>query len=253
MLRFPCDHCAKPLRIDDALAGKKAVCPYCRAVIAVPPMAAAADDPSVPEAEADDHPSESSENAAPSGAPAKRQRNKSAASDDAENGSSDDEPTAAADPVADGSDEQDILVVHPAWFVSRPGHAAIAVLAVLLGLGFAIGGLWHGIQVLAGTGGGLILLGSCILGYWYIHARSTAITVTSKRLIIAQGLFTRDTLDVPLREIQDIRLTQSLHERLLGTGRLSISNSSQSDDEVELENIPNPQSLKKAIDKARKL
>ena len=250
MLQFPCDHCTKPLRIDDALAGKKAVCPYCRAVIAVPHLAAAADGPSVSQAEPDDGLLQTAQESA---AFAKRRRSKAATTGDAADGTSNIDPTDAANLADNSSEEQDVFVVHPAWFVSRPGHAAIAVLAILAGLGFGLGGLFTANPILPGVGGALIVLGAGFLGYWYIHSRLTTVTVTTKKLIIAQGLFTRDTLDVPLHEIQDIRLTQSLHERLLGTGRLSISNSSQSDDEVELENIPNPQSLKKAIDKARKL
>ncbi len=225
-------------------------------------MAAAADEPSVPEAQADDGSPDGTDDAAVPAAPAKRRRGNAAASDDAA-ADADAQNAADAEPSpgehgANGenietSEEHDLLVVHPAWFVSRPGHAAIAVLAILAGLGFAIGGLIKSTQMLPEIGGGVFLLGAGFLGYWFLHSRSMSITVTSKRLIVAQGLFTRDTLDVPLREIQDIRLTQSLHERLLGTGRLSISNSSQSDDEIELEHIPNPQNLKKAIDKARKL
>lgn len=253
MLRFPCDHCSKPLRIDDALAGKKAVCPYCRAVIAVPPMAAASDEPFVPEAQPDDGSPDAADDAAVPAAPAKRRRSNAAASDPAADGASTKNAADAESSSDDGSEEHDILIVHPAWFVSRPGHAAIAVLAVLAGLAFGIGGLATGNPFSSAIGGGVFLLGVGFLGYWYVHSRCMVITVTSKQLIVAQGLFTRDTLNVPLREIQDIRLTQSLHERLLGTGRLSISNSSQSDDEVELEHIPNPQALKKAIDMARKL
>lgn len=258
MIQFPCDNCNKPLRVDDALAGKRAVCPHCRSVLEVPAVAAPADDPAagLPMAEQDEFAQAPDSSSRPG-----RKRRVAAASAEESQDTEDAavEPTdrkasqTAQDGRSDDLEEYDLLTVNPAWFLSRPGHGAIAILGIIMGLAFLAGAAVQGAVGYAYVGLALLAASAGTLGFWKLQSKTMTITVTTKQLIIAQGLFSRDTLEVPVREIQDIRLTQTLTERLVGIGRLSISNSSQEDDEVELKDIPNPQTLKKTIDKARKL
>lgn len=48
MIRFTCEHCGKPVRIPNTFGGKKGRCPFCNAVVNIPPPA----EPSLEEAEA---------------------------------------------------------------------------------------------------------------------------------------------------------------------------------------------------------
>jgi len=48
MIRFTCEHCGKPVRIPNTFGGKKGRCPFCDAVVNIPPPA----EPSLEEAEA---------------------------------------------------------------------------------------------------------------------------------------------------------------------------------------------------------
>lgn len=257
MIQFPCDNCDKPLRVDDALAGKRAVCPHCRSVLEIPAVALPADDPAagLPLAQHD----ESSPTASSAPGPGRSRRPTASAPLQATTAQGAGEPdglTGDQPPQQGRSDdleEYDLLSVNPSWFLARPGHAAIAILGVVMGLAFLAGAAFRGTVEFAYVGIGVLLASAGTMGFWKLQSKTMTVTVTTKQLIIAQGLFSRNTLEVPIREIQDIRLTQTLTERLVGIGRLSISNSGQEDDEVELKDIPNPQALKKAIDKARKL
>ena len=42
MIRFACEHCGKPVRVPEAAGGKKGRCPFCKAVVDIPPPGTAA-------------------------------------------------------------------------------------------------------------------------------------------------------------------------------------------------------------------
>lgn len=149
--------------------------------------------------------------------------------------------------------EVEVMTVSPAWFASRPGPAAAAVLLGLAGISFGIFGGVTLMWPLAGAGAVAFVVAVGTLGYWRFSATRTKLTITNRRLTLSSGFLGREVLDIPVRQVQDIRLTQSFSDRLLGIGHLSISHSSQEDDELELFNYPDPQKIKKTIDRQRRL
>jgi len=242
MIGFPCDHCGKPLRIAEQLAGQRAVCPHCRAIIAVPALAdgdIADDDVIASDAQIPD--SRHEPTAVKSISSPTRGTRRQAAGD------------LAPDRLPDALMETELYAVSPSWFLARAGYALIVMFAATIGLAFIIGGLLKALPPLVYFGLALILASGCTLGTWALMARRTRIVVTTERLLLTKGLFSREEHDVPVAEVQDIRITQSLAERMLGLGRLSLSHSGQQDDEIELAMIPDPAALKKAIDKARRI
>ncbi len=36
MIRFECEHCRRPVRVDDACGGKQGRCPHCKEVVSIP-------------------------------------------------------------------------------------------------------------------------------------------------------------------------------------------------------------------------
>lgn len=85
---------------------------------------------------------------------------------------------------------------------------------------------------------------------------STHYIITSQRVRIIQGLLGKDREDIELIRIQDIDQSQSLRERLLNLGDITIRGHDTSNPKAILNNISDPQSvhelLRKAILAARK-
>jgi len=85
---------------------------------------------------------------------------------------------------------------------------------------------------------------------------STRYIITSQRVRIVQGVLGKDREDIELIRIQDIDQSQTLRERLLNLGDITIRGHDSSHPKAILNNVSDPQAvhelLRKAILAARK-
>jgi hypothetical protein len=85
---------------------------------------------------------------------------------------------------------------------------------------------------------------------------STQYIITTQRVRIVQGLLGKDREDIELIRIQDIDQSQTLRERLLNLGDITIRGHDTSHPKAVLNNVSDPQAvhelLRKAILTARK-
>lgn len=85
---------------------------------------------------------------------------------------------------------------------------------------------------------------------------STQYIITSERVRLIQGLLGKDREDIELIRIQDIDQSQTLRERLLNLGDITIRGHDTSHPKAVLNNVSNPQEvhelLRRAILDARK-
>jgi hypothetical protein len=85
---------------------------------------------------------------------------------------------------------------------------------------------------------------------------STQYIITTQRVRIVQGLLGKDREDIELIRIQDIDQSQTLRERLLNLGDITIRGHDTSHPKAVLNNVSDPQAvhelLRKAILNARK-
>ena len=75
-------------------------------------------------------------------------------------------------------------------------------------------------------------------------------TVTSERLKITRGMVGRKVENFELIRVQDIDYKQSMGERLVNLGDITIRGQDPSDPEVVLRNIPNPEEVYETLRKA---
>ena len=101
------------------------------------------------------------------------------------------------------------------------------------------------LQLLAA--GGTVLLGLVLCVLFLLvpalyHARQKLVryTLTDTTIEIDRGLIARSTQNIPLRRIQDVTVSASLLQRLLGFGDIVIDNASESPGKVVLDNIDSP-------------
>lgn len=116
---------------------------------------------------------------------------------------------------------------HPAMFRNHPVGFVICLLLAPLGVGL------------------LILLA------WYVQVRGKRLTVTNRRVSLRRGILSKDINDIFLNDIRNVRVSQSLFQRIFGTGYLGISSAAQAGIEIEVNGIPAPYRVKQIIDQYR--
>lgn len=136
-----------------------------------------------------------------------------------------------------GSDpdlEHVVFTVRPTLIFIKAGYA----LAVLGGIALVF--LLAMISVPAYISITLALALLLIPAYYHIRRNSVRYTVTDAKLEIDRGLVSRTTRNIPLSKIQDVTVSATIPQRLLGFGDLIVDNASDVGGSTVLHNINNP-------------
>lgn len=172
-------------------------------------------------------------------------------------------PTAVTAPVgnvAPGAKtterETVLLEVHPSMFRNHPIAFVFCMLLILDGVIMLFNSPGTGL-IVAGLfdrpGTGLIVagLGILILLWWWLKCLGTTLTVTNTKTTLRNGLLSKHTNEVRHQDIRNLQVGQGILQRLFGVGRLSVSSAAQSDIEISVGGIADPQRVKKLIDDKR--
>src|SRR6202043_822603 len=79
-----------------------------------------------------------------------------------------------------------------------------------------------------------------IPAYYHLRRNTVRYTVTDSKLEIDTGLIARTTRNIPLSKIQDVTVSASIPQRILGFGDVVIDNASEVGGTTVLHNINNP-------------
>ena len=109
---------------------------------------------------------------------------------------------------------------------------------------------WYSVKAWAA----LILLFWCLIGIWIfvammVRRHTTEIAVTSHRFVEKTGLFTLQTNEISLQNIEGVQLEQTFMGRLLGYGHLRIEGTGV--DAVMVPDIADPIAFRAAIESAK--
>lgn len=136
-----------------------------------------------------------------------------------------------------GEDEQVIVHKHPHWkmlffpvlwfLVLVAGGSYLAALAAPV--------QWHLIAWIA------LVVVAAVLVVWLTLApvvrwKTTHFVVTTHRLMVREGVFTRSGIDIPMSRINSVRFRHGISDRMLGCGTLIVE--SASDEPLEFDDIP---------------
>jgi uncharacterized membrane protein YdbT with pleckstrin-like domain len=72
-----------------------------------------------------------------------------------------------------------------------------------------------------------------------VRWRTTHFVVTNRRVLVREGVFSRQGIDIPMSRINSVQFRHTFLERLLGSGTLVIE--SASDEPLEFEDVPGVQ------------
>ncbi|MFN0141587.1 MAG: PH domain-containing protein [Pyrinomonadaceae bacterium] len=143
--------------------------------------------------------------------------------------------SATSDGSSLGENERQIFSITPTLMFVKLGYVLAAVGALLL---VAIVAAFTPIATIWAVLLGLLLF--LIPAFFHIKQKLVRYTLTDSKLEIDAGLISRTTRSVPLRRIQDVTVSASVMQRLLGFGDLMIDNASEEAGKVILKNINDP-------------
>jgi uncharacterized membrane protein YdbT with pleckstrin-like domain len=111
--------------------------------------------------------------------------------------------------------EQVTFRTHLHWVIFVRA-AAIGLLGVILLIAL------HGSYALAAVGGLLVLVGLVLWLVAYVDRRTSEFAVTNKRVIVKVGILRRRTIEMLLRQVEALEVSQGILGRILGYGELLI-------------------------------
>ena len=79
-----------------------------------------------------------------------------------------------------------------------------------------------------------------IPAYYHVRRNMVKYTVTDSKLQIDTGLIARTTKNIPLSKVQDVTVSASIPQRLMGFGDIIIDNASEIGGSIVMHNISSP-------------
>ena len=146
------------------------------------------------------------------------------------------------------SDEELVLDLRPHW-IALVGPVVVAILviaAVILGVTHIHGhsGTRNILRWIV-VGIGLVLLFAYSVRR-IVRWATSHFVVTNERLIHRQGLIAKNSMEIPLDRVNDVRFHQNVFERAIGAGDLIIESAGTRGQEV-FSNVRHPENVQKVV------
>jgi membrane protein YdbS with pleckstrin-like domain len=133
--------------------------------------------------------------------------------------------------------ERVIFTVRPTMLFIKIGYAAAILGAILLTVLLAMV-RFVDIPLYLSLPVALALL--LVPAYYHLKRNTVRYTLTDSKIEIDHGLIARTTRNIPLSKIQDVTVSASIFQRMLGFGDVVVDNASEVGGTTVLHNINNP-------------
>lgn len=130
--------------------------------------------------------------------------------------------------------EEVVFTVRPTMIFIKLGYALAAIGAIALVILLAL----INVPVYISIPLALTLL--LIPAYYHLKRNMVRYTLTDSKVEIDSGLIARTTRNIPLTKIQDVTVSASIPQRILGFGDLLIDNASELGGTTVIHNISRP-------------
>ena len=141
---------------------------------------------------------------------------------------------------ADDDIESVIFTVRPTMLFIKIGYGAAVAGAILITILLAMIGARTSIEVSWYISLPIALSLLLIPAYYHLKRNMVRYTLTDSKIEIDHGLIARTTRNMPLAKIQDITVSASILQRLLGFGDVVVDNASELGGTTVLHNINDP-------------
>jgi membrane protein YdbS with pleckstrin-like domain len=138
--------------------------------------------------------------------------------------------------AAEESEEIKVFSICPTLMFVKMGYLLAALGAILLvavfAMFFPLVSIWIAIL--------LALALFLIPAFYHFKQKMVRYTLTDSKIEIDEGFVFQNSRNVPLRSIQDVSVSSSIAQRMLGFGDLVIDNASEDGGKIILKNINTP-------------
>lgn len=148
--------------------------------------------------------------------------------------------------------EVTILELRPSMRSALPGWWAGLVLSCIVCVGGSAavlatrGPLW-----LAGAALALGLAMGALPWLWTNFLSGSSVRLTNKRLIDTDGVLRRHVSEVLHKDVRNVRVDQTIWQRLNGAGSIAIHAANAGEPEIFMDNVPQPHRVRAIIDAYR--
>ena len=142
--------------------------------------------------------------------------------------------SSAIQAVGDQDLEHTVFTVRPTMLFVKLGYG----LAVITGIALVV--LLTMLSVPASISIPLALALLLIPAYYHIRRNMVRYTVTDSKLQIDTGLIARTTKNIPLSKVQDVTVSATIPQRMMGFGDIIIDNASELGGSIVMHNISKP-------------
>ncbi len=151
--------------------------------------------------------------------------------------------------IEEGGDEQRIFSISPTLKFVMAGYVLAAIGALILVALLAMFVPALGFLVAIPLGLALFL----IPAFYHFKQKMIRYTLTDAKIEIDEGFIFQNSRNVPLRSIQDVSVSSTITQRMLGFGDLVIDNASEDGGKITLRNINSPKKYADAVLKQMRL
>jgi len=144
------------------------------------------------------------------------------------------------------SGEEVIKAFRPHWKqLVWPGFVTVVALAGIIVTLVMAEGVWLWVGLAAAVVVWLLLAVPPYVDWLYTHY-----VITNERVIVRRGMIARHGLEIPLEVINDVTFTQSVIERIVGSGDLIIESAGERG-QSQFSDIPDPDGVQSDIYRLR--
>jgi uncharacterized membrane protein YdbT with pleckstrin-like domain len=93
----------------------------------------------------------------------------------------------------------------------------------------------------------LLVVQLVALAIAWLRLRSTTYTVTNQRVMLEQGVFSKSVDEIDLRYVDDTQFFQTLLDRMLGIGNVTLISSDKSTPQYVLRSVNDPRGVRETI------
>jgi uncharacterized membrane protein YdbT with pleckstrin-like domain len=147
-------------------------------------------------------------------------------------------------------DEQVVAHLHPHWITLVPATLWFAAICAAGGAGIAFApdkGTGRTVVIILIVVVGLVLLSWLSFAPW-IRWRTTHYVFTTHRVLIRTGVFRHTGRDIALQRINDVGFSQSLWDRIVKAGTLTIESAGEHGQQ-NLDNVPRSDTMQQTLNR----
>ncbi|MGI9091975.1 MAG: PH domain-containing protein [Mycobacteriales bacterium] len=146
-------------------------------------------------------------------------------------------------------DERVVEHLHPHWITIVP---PVLILLVAAGLGGFLAAIAPDGSAQGPLRIAIVVVGVLVLVWFTIipvlRWRTTHYVITTHRVMIRSGILSHNGHDIPLQRLNDVAFSQSLADRIIGAGSLTLESAGERGQET-LTNVPHSDKVQQLINR----